>query len=743
MAREIFGTHFGLYERDASPRLRGIAEDPKPTDFGRHYLDLAEHPHRITRPMIRRGWLNGDTSTRRGDDAFISVDWDTALSSVASELDRVSRNHGNRSIYAGSYGWASAGRFHHAQSQLKRLLNLAGGFTSGRHSYSYGTAGAFLPHVLGSAYAGTNACAPSWDHVVEHTDCLIAFGLRLTNAQCDPGGVGRHTVDYWLGRALDRGLRLIVISPDAADVPDHPNAEHVALRPNTDTALLLACARQAIVDDEVDHEALSRLTVGYDRLAAYLQGESDGVAKDSRWAANITGAPVETIRHVAEATAADTTLLNLGWSLQRASAGEQPYWAAIALAAMRGQIGRPGGGFAFGMGSVNSVGQPVRRLRSPGVDQGKNAVDDFIPVAAIADLLDPAVNTIEYNGHTLPLPDIRLVYWAGGNPFHHHQDLNRLRDVWQHPETVIVHEPVWSATARHADIVLPTTLPFERDDLVVSSQDRTIAYSSALRVPHGQARNDHDICAGIADRLGFGSEFTAGRSTEDWIGQLYAGYRERFPELPTLDELKAIGFYTLDYTADAPASKTLLCDYTSDPDSAPLGTPSGRIELYSETIAAFGYEECPPHPAWVAPAEWLGGSVVATYPLHLVSPQPANRLHSQLDSVGDSQAEKIDGREVATFASVDAKSRGIEPGETVRLSNSRGATLVAAKISDTLIPGVVVLPTGAWFTPSVDDGGRLLELAGNPNAVTGDFRASRLSQGTAANSCLVEAELYS
>lgn len=358
MSAHFLATHFGTYHVTHSPsgvHLSGWKEDPRPTPFGLHYLDLARHRCRVARPMVRRGWLDGDAASRRGADTFVPVDWDYATALVAHEIDRVAAQHGNRSIFAGSYGWASAGRFHHAQSQIKRMLNLAGGFTAGRHSYSYGTASAFLPHVLGREYAGTNACAPSWDQIVEHTDCLIAFGMRLTNAQCDPGGVGRHTVEQWLGRALERGMRLIVISPDRSDAPDHPNTEHLAIRPNTDTALLLAGAHACIRNDEIDHEQLRRLTIGFDQLAAYVTGESDGVAKTPGWAARITGiSPSQVLRFIA-ALRVPTTLLNLGWSLQRATAGEQPYWMAIALAAMRGQIGRPGGGFAFGLGSVNSV----------------------------------------------------------------------------------------------------------------------------------------------------------------------------------------------------------------------------------------------------------------------------------------------------------------------------------------------------------------------------------------------------
>ncbi|MBO9471635.1 hypothetical protein J7355_16215 [Endozoicomonas sp. G2_2] len=148
--------------------------------------------------------------------------------------------------------------------------------------------------------------------------------------------------------------------------------------------------------------------------------------------------------------------------------------------------------------------------------------------------------------------------------------------------------------------------------------------------------------------------------------------------------------------------------------SHPRSTPSGRIELYSYEIAGFGYDDCSQYPSWIEPTEWLGSRREAPFPLYLLSPQPANRLHSQLDSVGDSQADKIDGCEIATFAVEDARSRGLCEGDIARLFNERGACLVGVSVSDTLMPGVVILPTGAWFTPGTDSAGRNLERAGNP-----------------------------
>src|SRR4030095_5606428 len=133
----------------------------------------------------------------------------------------------------------------------------------------------------------------------------------------------------------------------------------------------------------------------------------------------------------------------MSWAIQRAHHGEQPYWMLITLAAMLGQIGLPGGGFGFGYGSVDGVGKAAQGFKWPSLPQGRNPGASFIPVARIADmLLDPG-GTCAYDGQTLTYPDIRLVYWAGGNPFHHHQDLNRLLRAWRRAGSIIPHETVW------------------------------------------------------------------------------------------------------------------------------------------------------------------------------------------------------------------------------------------------------------------------------------------------------------
>ena len=132
-------------------------------------------------------------------------------------------------------------------------------------------------------------------------------------------------------------------------------------------------------------------------------------------------------------------------------------------------------------------------------------------MARIADLLLNPDQPFQYNGQDLAYPDIDLVYWCGGNPFHHHQDINRLIRAWRRPSTIIVHDPWWTATARHADIVLPTTTTLERDDIGASARDRFIIAMKQAIAPVGEARDDFAIFSDLADRFGTREAFTEGR----------------------------------------------------------------------------------------------------------------------------------------------------------------------------------------------------------------------------------------
>jgi biotin/methionine sulfoxide reductase len=503
--------------------------------------------------------------------------------------------------------------------------------------------------------------------------------------------------------------------------------------------MLLALVHTLVAEGRHDEAFLSRHCVGFERVRPYLMGESDGQPKDAAWASAITSVPAETIRALARRMAATRTMVSASWSLQRADHGEQPYWAVVLLAAALGQIGLPGGGFGFGYGSAVGIAELPLAFGPPAMELLANPLGQAIPTARIADCLLHPGESYDYNGKKATYPDIRLVYWAGGNPFHHHQDINRLRRAWQRPDTIVVHEPWWTATARHADIVLPATTTLERNDIGASHRDFYVFAMQRAIAPVGSARSDYDIFSDLARRLGCEAAYTQGRGEMEWLRHLYGRWRDKArtnqAAIPDFDGFWNDSFLELPRRAE---DYIMLGEFRADPEQHRLATPSGRIELYSERIAGFGYDDCPPHPTWLEPAEWLGGASAGTYPLHLVSSQPRGRLHSQMDAGPVSAQGKVAGREAVAINPADAAPRGIADGDVVRLHNGRGACLAGAVVTDSVSAGVVHLACGAWYDPGSDD----TCVHGNANVLTFDRGTSKLGQGPSCATVLVEVERW-
>ena len=375
-----------------------------------------------------------------------------------------------------------------------------------------------------------------------------------------------------------------------------------------------------------------------------------------------------------------------------------------------------------------------------GTQVGRNPVATFIPVARITELLENPGGTLAYDGQEIELPDIRLVYWCGGNPFHHHQDLNRLVSAWQRPECVIVHEQTWNPLARHADIVLPATTTLERDDIASAGGTGAVVAMHRVVEPVGEARDDHAIFAALAARLGCESAFTEGLDVDGWLHKMWAeasGLPAAGRALPSFEQFRADGVVEL---PQPPTPVVLFDAFRADPMAHPLPTPSGRIELHSDILAALDVAGVPPLPAWQEPVEWLGAPLAQRFPLHLITNQPAVRLHSQLDHAPLSVAAKVQGREPVLLHPDDAATRGMRAGSVVRVFNDRGACLAGVVINDNVLPGVVVMAVGAWYDPLVGGQAGSLCVHGNPNVLTSIRPASLLSQACAAQSCLVEIE---
>ncbi|ANY09269.1 molybdopterin-dependent oxidoreductase [Pseudonocardia sp. HH130630-07] len=724
-------------------RVRPHRDDPDPSPVLDNVPSAVGHPARVTAPAVRRGWWERGPGRDpgRGRDGYLTVSWDAVLDRLAAETHRVRSTHGDAAVYGGSYGWASAGRFHHAQGQLHRFLAVTGGYTRSVNTYSGGAAEVIVPQILGGFDAVTRHSV-SWDQVAAHTDTVLAFGgMALKNSGIAPGGVSRHVERGAMRAARARGARFVLVSPLRPDLPEEVDATWLPIRPGTDVALMLGLMHTVVAGNRHDADFLATHCDGWDTLRGHLFGTP---ARDADWAAGITGIPATTIRELAGRIAGGRSLVTVAQSLQRAEHGEQPVWGGTALAAVLGQIGLPGGGFVYGLGSLGHYGRTRNAVPVPSFSRVPNPVPAMIPVARVADMLLHPGERYAYDGAVHRYPHVRLAWWSGGNPFHHHQDLRRLRRAVAELDTFVVHDPVWTATARHADVVLPSTMTIERDDIGPTGSDPlVIAMKQLVPVP-GEARDDYDVLADLAHRLGRGAEFTEGRTARGWLEHMYERTRvalaRRGDPAPDFAEFWERGELAL---PQRPDDGGVLARFRADPVADPLPTPSGRVQVGSATIAAHGYDDCPGHPAWLPPAEQPDDR----HPFWLVANQPATRLHSQLDFGARSAGAKRGGREVLRIHPADAAGLGIADDDVVRLHNDRGACLATARLTDDIRPGVLQLPTGAWWDPRPDPerpefGDDGLCVHGNPNAVTRDRGSSRLAQGCTGQLCAVAVQRF-
>jgi len=736
-----WGTYRARVQNGRVQELYAFEYDSDPSQIGSGIIDVQDGTTRIDAPMVRKSWLEGGPGSNnnlRGVDPFIEVSWDKAEALVASELQRVIANYGNSAIFAGSYGWSSAGRFHHAQSQLHRFLNCIGGYTKSKYTYSFAAAEAMVPHILGNFRTFLDTCT-SWDSIIKNTELFVCFGgIPLKNGQISQGGTGNHYQRKNLVSAAKSQILFVNVSPLKSDLLEEVRGKWLAPRPNTDTAFLLAIAHTLYTENLADIKFLERYTEGFADFLPYLLGKTDGIEKTAAWAEKICDIHSAEIISLAKQMAGNRTMISVSWSLTRQDHGEQPFWAAITVAAMLGQIGLPGGGFGFGYSATNYIGGQFTVPPAQAFPQGKNNVTNFIPVARISDLLLNPGKFFEFNGQEYEYPETKIVYWAGGNPFHHHQDLNRLMDAWKKPDTIISNEWCWNSLAKRSDIILPCTTTLEREDIALTPRDPFIVLMSKLTEPHGQSRDDFEIFRGIAKVMGVEQSFTDGYSPEKWRRWIYEETRKKASqaelEMPTYEKFVKDGWFKFK-TPKEPI--IMMKDFRNDPIKNRLETPSGKIEIFSKTVARFNYDDCPGHPIWIEPCEWLGKNK-PSYPLHLISNQPKNKLHSQLDHGSYSQASKINGREPVHMHPADAQARGLKGGEIVEVFNARGACIAALKIDSNLRKSVIQMSTGAWYDPEDPEIENSTCKNGNPNVLTPDKGTSKLGQGPIAHSCLVD-----
>jgi len=240
----------------------------------------------------------------------------------------------------------------------------------------------------------------------------------------------------------------------------------------------------------------------------------------------------------------------------------------------------------------------------------------------------------------------------------------------------------------------------------------------------------HGATAGIAERLGIGEDYTEGRDERAWVDWILERYRQtRFPEIPNLEEFEAsnLGVYARPVSEPAIA----FADFRRDPEHYPLSTPSGKIEIFSKALFDLSRpDEIPAIPKYIQEWESPFGTEALRYPLQALGHHTLHRVHSTHDN-NDWLAEAFPQR--VYINPIDAQARGIIDGERVRVFNERGALELPCRVTPKIMPGVIDIPQGAWWSP--DERG--IDQRGNINVLTSE-RWTPLAFGSAQHTAMVQ-----
>ncbi|MBI2407830.1 MAG: molybdopterin-dependent oxidoreductase [Gemmatimonadetes bacterium] len=702
----------------AAPQLRACVR-------GRAYLQRQYHQDRLTQPLKRIG--------KRGAGKFAPISWDEALDLVASEMQRVKATYGPTALFV-PYGTGSYNQLNGSHA-ARRLMNLFGGCLGIYNSYSWGAINIATPTVYGTLQTGNQR--QDW----LNSKYILMWGWNPAEMRDGTNS------DYFIKLARERGARVVCIDPrhtlSAASLAD----EWIPIRPGTDTAMMSAMAYVMITERLVDAEFIRTHCVGFDgtqmpagcddaeSYTDYVMGTRDGTPKTPEWAEAITTVPRDTIARIArEYAITKPAVLYQGYGMQRRAYGEQVVRAGCVLAAITGNVGISGG-WASGLAN-QAPDAPFWTLFPAGDNPAKAAIPVFLWTEAVlrGKEMTSADGIIGVDRLTT---DIKLIYSVASNILiNQHANVARSARILQDEskvEFIVVQDQFLTPSARYADVILPACTQFETWGVEDGWKygDEVILMPQVVE-PLGETKSDYRICAEIAERLGIGDAYTEGRDERAWVEWCLDHYRAtRFPELPTLDEFERsnIGVYAKPVTRPGVAFEA----FRADPEAHPLSTPSGKIEIFSQQLHAMDRpDEIPAVPKYIEEWESPFGAEAATYPLQVMGHHTLHRVHSTHDN-NDWLEEAFPQR--VFINPIDATTRGIADGDPVKVFNDRGAMILPCRVTERILPGVIDIPQGAWWTPDEDG----IDRRGNVNVLTSE-RWTPLAFGTAQHTAMAQVE---
>ncbi|MBP1759603.1 MAG: anaerobic dimethyl sulfoxide reductase, subunit, DmsA/YnfE family [Firmicutes bacterium] len=686
---------------------------------GRSYRKTWFHPDRLKYPMKRVG--------KRGEGKFERITWDEATTIIAKEMKRIREKYGAEARYA-NYAWGISAQIA-GLTLAKRLLASDGGYLGFYQNYSNACTNNATPYTYGTNDTGNNY--EDW----VNAKLIVLWGFNPAEVV-----FGGQTM-YWLRRAKDAGAKIIVVDPRYTDTAVALADQWIPLLPTTDNALMDAMTYVMITENLLDKAYLDTYCLGFDEehmpagvpanqsLKSYILGQSDGVPKTPEWAEKICRVPSETIRQFARDYAmTKPAALIQGWGPQRNAMGEQVARGGTVLASITGNVGISGG-WASGIGY-----SPAHDVASLGA--GENPIKAQIPVFMWTDAVTRGTEMTKENdglrGVDKLNTNIKMILNIAGNCLvNQHADINKTVKILEDEKSVefiVVSDVFMTPSAKFADILLPGNTVFERDNINVQWAFGDYAvFNNKLVDPPFECRDEYDWMTEVADKLGIKEKFTEGRTREQWLHWIVAETQKANPGFPSYDEFKKMGIYK--FKIDKPIIR--FEKQIKDPANNPFPTPSGKIEIFSKRLWDMNNaKEIPAIPKHVVAHEGPQDQLKEKYPLQCIGWHFKARCHSIHDN---NPWLKEAAPQEMWMNPKDAEARSIKKGDRVKVFNDRGATMIPVKVTTRIVPGVVAIPQGAWYTP--DEKG--VDQHGCINVLTTQ-RPTPLAKANAQHTNLVE-----
>jgi anaerobic selenocysteine-containing dehydrogenase len=563
----------------------------------------------------------------KGEGEFTPIGWDEALDEIVGRW---------RAIIAESGPLALLGYAYSAhQGQMNR------GLVNG------------LFHALGTSRlrAGTvcdTCCETAWDMTVgpiggadpesvTHSDLVISWGADLVATN----------VHFWaqLEAVRQRGTQLVVIDPRRSRTARLADW-HLPIRIGTDAALALGVMHILVRDGLCDRKYIAGDTIGFERVEREVlpRFPPDRVAA-------ITGLPIADIeRFAALYGATKASFIRLGEGMTRLAAGGQALRALALLPGVTGAYGRRGGGAL--LLTAASCELDYDFVRKPSGPAETRLVNHLRLGEALLELKDPP---------------IRALLIAANNPAVTCPDAGKVRRGLSREDLfTVVHDPFLSTTARYADIVLPAATYLETEDLYRAYGTYYLQYAPRAVAPQGEAWSNFRLAQALARRMGL-EDPVFRMSQPEILAKMLHGARGAAAALD-LEQVRSAGPIRL--TPEGPQR---------------FRTLSGKLEFYSETLAAQGL---PPMPDWRPDPE--DERQAAHWPLRLLTAPGYFQSHTAFSGV--SFLRRREGPPCCILHPEEASARGLHEGQRVCLFNDRGAIGLVLKLSDEIQPGIVLVP---------------------------------------------------